>query len=174
MMAQSFHHDWQQASRKVEQSWDSHKGWECVDFEDLGDLTGTCDMCETQAIRYVHYMQHPNYTGLVGAGCICAEKMSGDYEGPKRREAAAKSAVTRRARWLGRRWMYSRNGNPYIKTDGFHIVIYPQGPDWKALIEDTVSNKKRFSRRTFKTQDQAKLAAFDAMIRFEAEWRGSQ
>jgi hypothetical protein len=34
-----------------------HKGWVCVDIEDLGEPSLTCEMCESQNIRYVHYME---------------------------------------------------------------------------------------------------------------------
>ncbi len=64
------------------------KGWMCGDLE---DLSGVCGMCETQEIRYVHYMQHPRFEGLIGAGCDCASRMSEDYEGAKDRERVAKN-----------------------------------------------------------------------------------
>lgn len=32
-------------------------------------------------------MEHPELDENFDVGCVCAEKMSGDYEGPKRREA---------------------------------------------------------------------------------------
>ena len=32
-----------------------HKGWIWVDIEDLGEPSATCEMCETQEIRYVQY-----------------------------------------------------------------------------------------------------------------------
>jgi hypothetical protein len=38
-----------------------HRGWYCVYVEDLGEPDRYCDMCETQPIRYVHYMQHHDY-----------------------------------------------------------------------------------------------------------------
>jgi hypothetical protein len=31
-----------------------HRGWSCVGVEDLGAPEATCEMCETQKIRYVH------------------------------------------------------------------------------------------------------------------------
>ena len=38
-----------------------HKGWRCIDVEDLGEFDSVCEMCDTQEIRYVHYMQHSDY-----------------------------------------------------------------------------------------------------------------
>jgi hypothetical protein len=146
-----------------------------VDFEDLEDLSGICEMCESQQIRYVHYMQHPRYAGMIGAGCECAARMSEDYatahEAAKSRERLAQSRARRRARWLGRKWRTSSSGSPYLRTDGFVIVIFRKDQRWGAVIEDKVSENKRFSQRTFATADAAKLAAFDGMTKLKAEWR---
>lgn len=45
-----------------------HKGWTCIDIEDLGAPDAVCEMCERQDIRYVHAMEHPDYPEL----CIVA------------------------------------------------------------------------------------------------------
>lgn len=75
--------------------WDQpgvpHKGWHCVDVVDLradgesADETdyATCQMCGNEKIRYVHIMEHPDLDENFDVGCVCAEKMSGDFEGPK-------------------------------------------------------------------------------------------
>ena len=148
-----------------------HKGWTCVDFEDLEELSGVCGMCETQEIRYVHYMEHPRFDGLIGAWCDCAARMSEDYEGAKNRERVAKNRAKRRAGWLDRNWRISGNGNPYLRADGFVIVVFKKGAQWGAVIEDKATGNKRFSQRPFKTEDEAKLAAFDGMTKLKAEWR---
>ena len=75
--------------------WDQpgvpHKGWHCVDVVDLradgesADETdyATCQMCGNEMIRYIHIMEHPDLDESFDVGCVCDEKMSGDYEGPK-------------------------------------------------------------------------------------------
>ena len=99
-----------------ENRWDQpgvpHKGWHCVDVVDLradgepADETdyATCQMCGNEKIRYVHIMEHPDLDETFDVGCVCAEKMSGDYEGPKRREAKLRNRAARRTRWLQRKW----------------------------------------------------------------------
>jgi hypothetical protein len=67
-------------------------------LEDLGEPSATCEMCETQEIRYVHYMQHPNYSRQLGSGCVCAGRMEEDYEGAQRRELVLRNAASRRKR----------------------------------------------------------------------------
>ena len=51
-----------------------------MDVEDLGKVDAGCEMCETQEIRYVHHMKHPEYPGSLGVGCVCAGKIEDDYE----------------------------------------------------------------------------------------------
>ena len=81
------------SGNRWEQPGVPHKGWHCVDVVDLradgesADETNyaTCQMCGNEKIRYVHVMEHPDLDENFDVGCVCAEKMSGDYEGPKRR-----------------------------------------------------------------------------------------
>lgn len=63
----------------------------------------TCQMCGNEKIRYVHIMKHPDLDENFDVGCVCAEKMSSDYEGPKRREAKLRNRAARRTRWLQRK-----------------------------------------------------------------------
>jgi hypothetical protein len=125
------------------------KGWRFTgDIEDLGAPDGTCEMCETQQIRYVHCMEHPDYPHVLGCGFVCAEKMEEDYVNPRRREAALKASASRRRRWLARKWKVSVGGNPYINTDGFNITIFPNSDgSWGGRIEDRASGDSVRSRR---------------------------
>ena len=55
-----------------------HRGWQCIDIEDLGEPYAECQMCESQIVRYVHYMEHHSYSEILEVGCICAGHMEGD------------------------------------------------------------------------------------------------
>src|ERR1051325_4981142 len=81
-----------------------HRGWTCVNVEDLGELLQVCEMCGSAEIRYVHFMRHPDYEGDVGVGCVCAEHMEEDCTGPRLREKALRSRVRRRLTWNDRIW----------------------------------------------------------------------
>jgi len=133
--------------------------------EDLEAPDAICEMCEKQEIRYVHYMHHPDYPHEIGVGCVCAEKMEEDYINPRRRERELRASAGRRRRWLTRKWKTSGRGNDYLNVDGFNITIFPKSDGtWGGGIEDQATGQFRLSRRIYKTQDHAKLAAFDAMI----------
>ena len=137
-----------------------HKGWRCIGLEDLKGLFGTCEMCETQSIRYVHHMEHPYYPDVLGAGSVCAGHMEGDYTAPQQREKQATSLAARRSRWMNAEWRQSAKGNPYLNRDGFNIVLYPNGRQWAFRIERRDSG--RFWRHAgYATLDDAKLAAFE-------------
>ena len=142
-----------------------HRGWACVDVEDLGALDAVCDMCETQAIRYVHWMEHADFPDVLGVGCICAEHMANDYATPRKREQGLRNAAQRKRRWLDRSWKISSRGNPYLNTDGMNIVVYKMNDNmWGARIKDRTSSESIIFRRKYTSEDAAKLAAFDAMI----------
>ena len=137
-----------------------HSGWHCVDVEDLGAPVGICEMCGYQIIRYAHYMEHPEYGGLV-CGCICAGRMEGDIEGAKRRENELKNRLARRVSFFKRKWKVSANGNDYLKLDD-HLVVICRALSrgmWKFAIDNV------FSEKAYETKERAKAAAFDQLER---------
>lgn len=84
-----------------------HRGWTCVDIEDLGKPQIDCEMCESQTTRYVHHMEHPDYPNVLEVGCVCAGHMEGDLAASQAREASMKSRAAKRKRWTTRAWKVS-------------------------------------------------------------------
>jgi hypothetical protein len=143
-----------------------HRGWTCINIEDLGEQEHVCEMCEVMLVRFVHTMSHPDY-GTLDVGCVCAGHMEEDLIGARKREASFKNRSSRRAHWLTREWRTSYAGNDYINTDGFNIVVYPTGETWGACVTHRDSGQQRFSKRPYLTAEHAKLAAFDAMLQMK-------
>jgi hypothetical protein len=146
-----------------------HKGWTCIDIEDLGELSEVCAMCEIQEIRYVHHMRHPSYPDVLGCGCICAGRMEEDYAGAYAREKSLRNAAGRRRRWLDRAWQLSAKGNPYINANGYRVVVFPlTGPsevgNWGFRVTNRSTEDFIQSRKPYPSTDSAKLRAFDAII----------
>jgi len=56
-----------------------HRGWECIEMEDIGEDLETCEMCLTAQVRYVHVMRHSQFPRSLRCGCICAAAMEQDY-----------------------------------------------------------------------------------------------
>jgi hypothetical protein len=150
-----------------------HKGWDCVDVEDLCKQSAICEMCETQEIRYVHHMEHPLYSETLKCGCVCAGRMEEDYEGARQREKVLRNAASRKRNWLSRAWQQSGKGNPYINTDGYNIVVFQQRSSsmqaaWGFRITNRLTEAVALSGTPYSSANAAKLAAFDAMIRMKA------
>jgi hypothetical protein len=148
--------------------WDQpgipHKGWKCVDVVDLrgggesADETdyATCEMCGNEKIRYVHVMEHADLENHFNVGCVCAEKMSDDYAGPRVRETRLRNRAARRTRWLQRKWRVSAKGNSFLNVEGRNLGVYPtKTKRWGYRIDS------QFGPRTYATKDEAKLALFD-------------
>lgn len=153
------------SSGKWAQAGVPHKGWRCVDIEELEQQEHLCEMCEARLVRFVHVMENDRFDGALRVGCVCAGHMEGDIEGARSREASFKNSRSRRSRWLSRSWRTSAAGNPYLNTnDGFNVVVYRQGAAWGARVEHRTSGFSRSSRQRHSTADAAKLAAFDAMV----------
>lgn len=49
-------------------------GWEYQGYEDLGELIGTCEKCDTP-LRHVFYIFHENW-GTIGVGTYCCDTLT--------------------------------------------------------------------------------------------------
>lgn len=120
-------------------------------------------MCEVMVIRYVHYMQHPDYPERLGCGCICAGHMEDDYENAQSRERWMHNVNARRKNWLTRAWRISRNGNSFLNVDGYNIVVFESGNGWGYRIAREGTDAV-FADRRFRAKKDAQLAAFDKFV----------
>ena len=125
-------------------------------------------MCGNEKIRFVHIVSHPEIKEDFRVGCICAEKMTGDYMNPKRREQELQNRARRRNNWANKNWKISKNGNHYLKLDGKLLVIFRDKKNlkYKVTIDGT------FGRHSFQTLDKAKIAAFNGVeyLKEKGEW----
>lgn len=138
-----------------------HRGWTCVEIEDLGAPGAVCDMCESQPIRFIHYMEHPRYDGTLACGCVCAGHMEQDLARARERDESMRSRASKRSRWLSRRWKVSQKGNDWLQADGFRVTIFRRDGGWASAVVAVDDDFRYFSRRAYPTANQAKLAAFD-------------
>lgn len=140
------------------------KGWSCVDIDDLGEPSQVCEMCETQDIRYVHVMEHPNYPQLLQVGCVCAEHMEEDYVRPREREKRLKRVARRRPAWGQREWQSSRQGNPYINIEGYNLTVFPKNDGFGVVVTNRQTEAARVGKKTFLDEAAAKAAALNALV----------
>ncbi len=146
-----------------------HRGWTCVGIEDAGAPAQMCEMCESQEIRYLHFMQHAGYSETLTVGCVCAGHMEGDLAAALSRDRVMTSRSTKRKRWLTRRWRVSAKGNDWLASDGFRVTVYERGPRWGVTIAAEDESRLKHDWRTYATSDAAKLAGFDFVTRVLAQ-----
>ncbi len=142
-----------------------HRGWDCVDVIDLnpeelpsdGVEYATCEACGQYPVRFVHVLVHDAWEDQVEVGCVCAEKLTGDYVNPKRHEAELKKRSATRQRWLKRKWKTSPKGNPWLKVEGRLITVFPSrfSAGYCYVIDGN------FSRKTYPTPRAAMMASYE-------------
>ena len=134
-------------------------------FEDgrpeLEPKYATCEMCGNERIRFVHHVRHPECPNDLSVGCMCAEKMSNDYVRPRAHEEALKSRAGMRSRWLQRKWRISKQGNDWLKLNGYVLTVYRKADGYRYSI--VRGERKSFARQAYPDQDAAKLALFDEL-----------
>lgn len=138
-----------------------HKGWFCVDLEDTDDASTTCEMCESQEIRYVHHMKHDQYPSILKVGCVCAGNMEENLTEAMNRDNFLKSRSNKRKKWLDRNWRVSQKGNDTIKSGGFLITIFESNGMMNYSIKTGFEEEPIFSKKQYMNSNTAKLAAFD-------------
>jgi hypothetical protein len=145
-----------------------HRGWRCVEVQDLGHATQSCDMCESVEIRYVHVMHHPDYPEPLGVGCVCAEHMEEDRVNPRRREHLLKSKARRRRSWRNRVWNVSAKGNAYINAEGFNVTVFPvcerDEQRWRLRVSNRKTGASQLGRHLYNSENDAMDAGLDALL----------
>ena len=145
------------------------KGWVCYDIEDLGEPSLTCEMCESQSIRYVHHMENDRYPESLSVGCVCAGHMEDDLVASKEREGSMRNRASKRKRWVNRKWKVSEKGNQYIESDGYRVIVRPLTGKWGVSVAKIGTDDVSHSRRSTKSGDRAKLAGFDYVTKMLAK-----
>jgi len=140
-----------------------HRGWRCLDIEDNEYQQDICEMCETQEIRFIHVMVHPDYDKELRVGCVCAGHMEENLVGARDRETRFKLQLQRKTRWLSRKWRVSRKGSAWLNYKGFRVIVYAKTGGWGATIADRGNEYLRHAKLTYKTDAEAKLASFRAL-----------
>ncbi len=148
--------------------WDKpnvpHKGWtleNVIDVRGKGQTVDeadyeTCMMCNHERIRYIHIVSHAAVNSEFRVGCVCAEKMTGDYVNPKRLENRLKSKASRLSTWMRKRWAVNANGTHVLKYEGHQLLIFvdQRTGKYKCKVGST------WGKRRFDSIEDAKKAIF--------------
>jgi hypothetical protein len=155
---------------KWSQSGVPHKGWRCINSEDLSEPSLRCQMCESSEIRYVHYMEHDGYPGILACGVVCAGNMEQDLLRARVREQLLAGSARRRAHFPKRRgWHLNRKSNPQIKVGAFTITMFRKANGWGGVVNHPQLENGVFTRERFPDLVSAQGAAFDTLVILQEE-----
>lgn len=121
-------------------------GWRCVRVSDHESDDFTCELCGCTRVRYVHVMEHPEFSQMLSTGCICAGIMEEDILGAKEREREVRRRSQRKSNFLKKEWVEAsekrwvlryKHRKLVIDTDSFRgreyyrLEIDGEGYHWK-------------------------------------------
>lgn len=69
-----------------------------------------------------------------------------------------------RRHWPERTWRLSHEGNWYLNSDGYNIVVSGKREVWTVFVQNRETDLSQRGRKTYPTLEAAKLAAFDALM----------
>lgn len=121
-------------------------------------------MCESVDVRYIHYMEHPDYPETLAVGCICAEHMEDDYVRPKQRESGMRLIARRRKSWATKKWRISQLGNHFVNTEGFNLTVYERAGGFGISVARRGTDRHQTGKKSYPTQEGAKAAALSALL----------
>ncbi|WP_051110022.1 hypothetical protein [Massilia niastensis] len=81
-------------------------------------------MCGNEKVRYVHIMERLDLDKNFDVGCVCAEKRSGDYEGPKRLKAQIGAAQRAEPDGCSAGGGSPPKGNGFLNVDGHNLGVH--------------------------------------------------
>lgn len=148
-----------------------HKGWQyetIIDLKEDGEDYETCMMCGREEIRYVHILSHEEIDETFRVGCVCAEKMTGDYVNPKERQRQLENKAKRKETWKYKDWKQNLKGNYYYKFEGHLLVIFRDNKSnkFKCIIDG------KFGSKLYQYLSEAKEAIFNKIeeMKEKGDW----
>ncbi|WCL55547.1 HNH endonuclease [Gimibacter soli] len=123
-------------------------GWDFLYENDLEDLAGKCDLCNT-ALRYEFHIHHPNWEPMV-VGTVCCDKLTATTVASDfRKKFIRKENFIRSRKWR------ALNNQYFFKKDALYIVISEGLNGLKISINTTQGIK------TYSSIDEAKSVVFE-------------
>ena len=124
-------------------------GWEHIGYEDLGSLSGECDLCG-QSIRHVFLVIHNRWIPME-VGEVCCEAITGTPEASEHRKH-----LERRKRFISSsRWHQTGEQRWTINQDQIPITCLFNGSHYQLEIQGKRGNL------SFNSANEARATAFD-------------
>lgn len=141
-----------------------HRGWLCRNPEgfDTEELEHHCEMCGT-AIRYLYYMEHPEYSGTLTVGSECTLNMSEDYAQIQNHKRARASLRNKLKNFMLKHWQtYTDDHNNevlYKSYKNFTVGILKINGFYRFIVD---GNLRPWQHKTI---DEAKRHSFEYILK---------
>lgn len=125
-------------------------GWEYIGMEDLGDLVGRCDNCDSQ-LRYQHTVFHPS-VGYLYVGATCANSLTESLEASEleKREKRKRSSLNK--------WEKGEDGMLFRNFNKNRFEIHTNGDSFTIKIDGYILDE------SFQSINEAKCFAFELYV----------
>jgi len=138
-------------------------GWECVGYEDLGEISGECELCGT-SIRHVFVVQHEKWPPME-VGEVCCDHLT-DTCVATNHMGVLRSVEARQQRFVeSTRWKYGEHGTCHIRQKGVNLEVEPVDCKFRLRVND-IQGRRRLSsiqdakRLAFELLENGALEAF--------------
>lgn len=115
-------------------------GWECMGFDDLGDISGECEVCGT-SMRYVFHIVHRKWPSLE-VGEVCCDHLTGVTSASDYMRKIQNEKTRRKTFVQSNRWKFDAFGTAHIRQKGLDISIKKN--NGFQIVAAGVEGKQRF------------------------------
>ncbi|MBU0660782.1 hypothetical protein KKG22_01225 [Patescibacteria group bacterium] len=140
-------------------------GWYHVGLCDLEEQRITCEWCKLRQIRYVHVLRHPDHSGKIRVGKICAgyitknNQLAHDLHQFFFSRRGVNERIIDSPRW--------KKASQYVEElktrDGYLISIYTSGGAYICTLTCIETGEKRKSQLIYMNRIDMIYAACDAI-----------
>ena len=83
------------------------------------------------------------------------------------------SLDARRRNWAARQWCTSECGSWFTNARGFNVTVFATRRGWAIRFVQRFGDRQQWGKQRFKTANEAKERAFDAILWCERTWAGN-
>lgn len=130
-------------------------GWELVASDDLEDLVGSCEACNTD-IRYTYLIQHEKWPAME-VGTVCCDRLTGTSIASDHLKSLIAGNAKIKRFVSSRRWREDPLVGWCIKQSGFSVCIAQNEGKFRISINGISGNKQ------FESLVDAKIRVFSAI-----------
>lgn len=109
-------------------------GWELVASDDLGEVCGSCELCDTN-LRYVFAIQHLNW-GAMAVGTDCCDKLTMTTEASEYHNEYLKYVKRLKTFVESNKWKLNRHGFLSIRRAKIPAYIIPTNDKFRIGIDE--------------------------------------